>query len=252
MNNLSAVVITLNEEANIEACIRPLLQVAKEVLVVDSHSTDNTRQIAVSLGARVIETDWKGYSQTKNFANEQARYDWILSIDADERLSPNLIAGLQNFTPEQETVYLLDRFTNFCGTWVKHSGWYPDWKVRIFNKKAVYWEGDFVHETLHIPADFRRIKIDGKLLHYSYQSDADHWARMRRYAKLSATEMHRSGKRVSVIRPWLSGLGRFFRTYFLKSGWRDGYTGWKISIRNAWLAHHKYSLLRELHKQDQA
>lgn len=248
MAGLSAVVITLNEEANIQACLAPLLLVADEVLVVDSHSTDRTREIAQQMGARVIETDWLGYSQTKNFANAQAKHDWILSVDADERLSPNLITSLKDFQAEDQTVYLLDRLTNFCGKWVYHSGWYPEWKVRIFNKKQVHWTGDFVHETLSIPADFRRIKIQGKLHHFSYQTDADHWARMERYANLSATEMHSKGKQVGPIRPYTSGLARFFRTYFLKKGFRDGLTGWKISTRNAWLAHRKYSLLRSLNK----
>ncbi|MCB0704684.1 MAG: glycosyltransferase family 2 protein [Saprospiraceae bacterium] len=249
MAGLSAVVITLNEEANIEACLRPLLEVAREVLVIDSHSSDRTRQIASELGARVIETDWKGYAQTKNFGNQQAHNDWILSIDADERLSPDLVQSLKQFKGAEKTVYELDRFTNYCGTWIKHSGWYPDWKVRIFDRRAVRWQGDYVHETLAIPPDFHRMKVSGKLLHYSYQNDADHWERMERYARLSAQEMFDKGKQITFIRPWTSGLARFFRTYLLKSGWRDGRQGWKISIRNAWLAHRKYSLLRALNRK---
>jgi glycosyltransferase involved in cell wall biosynthesis len=252
MPGLSAVIITKNESSNIEACLRPLLQVADEVLVIDSHSTDNTRALATNLGGKVIETDWLGYSATKNFGNAQAANDWILSIDADERLSAELIQTLQAFTPEPGHVYLLDRFTNYCGTWVRYSGWYPDWKVRIFDRREVQWQGDFVHETLHLPAHLKKVRLSGKLEHYSYKTDQDHWDRMERYARLAAREMVEREKKISPLRPFLSAVGRFFRTFFLKSGWRDGTVGWKLSIRNAWLAYRKYHLARVYrHQPDQ-
>lgn len=244
--SFSVVIVTFNVADTIAACLRPLLEVADEVLVLDSFSTDGTVEICQKAGAKLIPQDWLGFSQTKNLGNSLAKNDWILSIDADEVLSDELVFSLKNLTPQPGTVYALDRLTNFCGKWIRHSGWYPDWKVRLFDRRQVRWQGDFVHETLSVPPDFQEVKLIGKLLHYSYKDSDDHLRRIEKYARLAAEEMHRQGKRVSFVRRLLSPLSRFIRTYFLKLGFLDGTAGWTIAVRNARLVRRRFEILREL------
>lgn len=245
-NNISAVLIAKNEERHIRQCINALIQVTDDVVVLDSGSTDATVDIATSLGAKVHQTSWQGYAATKNLANTFAKYDWILSIDADEVLSEDLIETLCHLQPKDGVVYTLDRINYYCGYWVKHSGWYPDWKPRLFNRKTVHWTGDYVHEQLKIPDTSQRIKLKGKLLHYSYYSKAQHLAKIEHYTTLSAQEMFSKGKRVSVIKIWLAPFWRFIRTFFLKFGFLDGAVGWEISKSNAYLARLKYEKLKKL------
>lgn len=242
----SAVVITFNEAGNIEACLRALLQVTGDIVVVDAFSTDGTPALAESLGARVIQTEWKGYSQNKNLGNQAARFEWILSIDADEVLSEELIQTLNELDPRSGVVYALDRLTNYCGKWIRHSGWYPDWKVRLFDRRQVGWKGDFVHETLAIPEGFHTIRLKGKLLHYSYKTEEDHRQRTDRYAALAAKDLHARGKRATFVKIWLSPAFRFLRTLVFNLAFLDGKEGWRISLSGARLVHRKYRLLRDI------
>ena len=242
----SVVVITLNEAANIEACLKPLFLVSDDIVVVDAFSTDGTPAMAEALGARVVQSEWLGYSQNKNLGNQAARHDWILSIDADEVLSEELIQTLQQLTPQPNTVYELDRLTNYCGKWIRHSGWYPDWKVRLFDRRSVQWRGDFVHETLAVPADFKIVRVKGKLLHYSYKSREDHLQRVDRYAALGAKDLFARGKRATFFKWCLSPLFRFLRTYIFHLGFLDGKEGWVIAWSGARLVRRKYLLLREM------
>ena len=248
--NFSAVLITKNEAENIAACLRPLLQVTDDIVVIDGQSTDGTIAICEELGARVIQHKWEGYSKTKNFGNQQAKYDWILSIDADEVLSDELIKALQILDIQVDTVYELDRITNYCGKWIHHSNWYPDWKIRLFDRRKVAWQGDFVHEKLVIPEGFRLEKLTGKLYHYSYKNSDDHWQRMEKYAQLAAAEMFAKNKRPSFVKLWLSPVARFLKTYLFKRGFLDGKAGWTIATRNAWLVHRRYELLKKLVEEE--
>ena len=241
---LSIVVITRNEADNIERCLNALRQVSDDIVVVDAFSEDGTPDLARELGARVIQKTWEGYSQNKNFGNQQARHDWILSIDADEALSEELIRTLQQHCPEPKTVYELDRLTNFCGKWIYHSGWYPEWKPRLFDRRAVSWQGDFVHETLDIPPGFRRVRLKGKLLHYSYKNDKDHLQRLEHYAALAAQDLYARGKRSTLLKRWFAPVWRFLRTYIFQLGFLDGKAGWKISARGAWMVWRKYWILK--------
>jgi len=246
---ISAVVIALNEAENLPLTLPPLLRVAQEVLVVNTGSTDQTAAIARSLGARVIETPWRGYSATKNWANEQAQHNWILSIDADEVLSPELEASIRQWGPQDNTVFSLDRLNYYCGKPIHHSGWYPDWKVRLFDRRIVQWEGDFVHEELQIPESYQRIKLTGKLHHYSYQTSADHWERIERYAHLSAQKLLARGKTNITFKRLFSPPARFLRTLLLKRSFLDGKAGWTIAVRNAYMVRRKYQILAELMKK---
>jgi glycosyltransferase involved in cell wall biosynthesis len=246
---LTAVVITHNVEDTIGDCLTALQKVADEILVLDSFSDDGTVEICRKMGVTLVPQAWLGYSATKNLGNSMARHDWILSIDADEVLSGELMTSLQNLAPEDGKVYAFDRLTNYCGKWIKHSGWYPDWKVRLFNRKDVRWQGDFVHETLVIPAGFEEIRLAGKLYHYSYKNSGDHLRRLEKYARLSAQEQFERGKKASFAARWLSPAARFVRTYFIKKGFLDGWEGWVISRRGAYMVRLRYRILRELWQQ---
>ena len=245
MTKISAVIIATNEAHNIVQCISALKKVADDILVVEGFSSDNTKELAEENGARVIQRKWEGYAKAKNFANSKAYHDWILSIDADEVLSAELIKSIQQAKANPTTVYAVDRINNFCGQWIKHSGWYPDWKVRLFNRNKVYWVGAYVHEKLKYPADFQVERLNGKLYHYSYRSLDDHKKRIETYSQLAAEEMHAQGKKAGFLKMYLSPISRFLKTLILKRAFLDGKNGWIIARRNAWLVYLKYRKLKE-------
>ncbi len=243
---ISAVIITHNVVDTIEPCLRALKEVCDEIIVLDSFSTDGTVEVCEKLGVKLIPQEWLGYSQTKNLGNSLAKNDWILSIDSDEVLSEELIISLKNIEPKNGRVYALDRLTNYCGKWIYHCGWYPEWKVRLFNRNDVEWQGDFVHEILGIPTDFQEVRLKGKLFHYSYKDSEDHLQRIKKYARLSAQERFSKGKKANFVKLWLSPVSRLFRTYILKKGILDGKAGWVISWRSAYMVRLRYRILKEL------
>ncbi|MEL6636359.1 MAG: glycosyltransferase family 2 protein [Bacteroidota bacterium] len=246
---ISAVVITYNESENIRSCLEALQRVADEVVVVDAFSEDDTVEICVRMGVKVLQRKWQGYSASKNYGNENCENDWILSIDADEVLSEELIASIKRLPLQKGRVYRLDRINNFCGQWIRHSGWYPDWKIRLFNRTEVHWEGDYVHETLRVPSHFREEKLWGKLWHYSYKSVEDHLQRIERYSELAAQELFAGNKRPSPLRQMLSPYARFWNTFLFKLGFLDGRNGYLISKHNALLVRKKYHKLEGLYEQ---
>ncbi len=245
---ISAVVITYNVVDTIGQCLEALKKVSEDIVVLDSFSDDGTVDICKKLKVRLVSQEWLGYSQTKNLGNEMAKNDWVLSIDSDEVLSEELINSIKKLELKDGHVYALDRLTNFCGKWIYHCGWYPEWKVRLFNKKNINWRGDFVHETLSVPENFTEIKLKGKLLHYSYKNKKDHIERMKKYARLSAQERFENGKKASFVLRWFSPLARFIKTYVLKLGLLDGREGFLISWGNAYMVKLRYSILKELWK----
>lgn len=252
LSSISAVIITHNVADTIRPCLQALQQVCDDIVVLDSFSEDGTVEICRDMQVRLISQEWLGYSQTKNLGNQMAKNDWILSIDSDEVLSEELIASLKKLSLKQGEVYALDRLTNFCGKWIYHSGWYPEWKVRLFHKKRVKWQGDFVHETLAIPDGYGEIRLKGKLFHYSYKDRRDHLNRIKKYAGLSAQERFDRGKKASFVKRYLSPPARFIRTYFLKKGFLDGREGLIISWRSACMVGLRYRLLNELWKNAKA
>lgn len=167
-------------------------------------------------------------------------------MDADEVLSSELIQSLQNLTPQPGTVYALDRLTDLYGTPIYHSGWYPDWKIRLFHREEVQWKGDFVHETLDVPPHFKVVRLVGKMYHHSYRDADDHLRRIEKYAKLAAQEMHKQGKKADFIKLHLAPPFRFFKTYILKKGYADGAAGRTIAERDAYLVRLKYRCLAEM------
>ncbi len=246
MPKLSAVIITKNEATNIARCIQSLNGLVTEIIVIDAFSTDETVQIAKDLGARVIQKEWEGYSQNKNYGNQLAKNDWIISIDADEVITKDLNSHLQQLTLKENTVYSINRLNNYCGQWIRHCGWHPDWNIRLFNRKIAQWKGDFVHEKLAFSNKVKVVRLKGLLHHYSYQNSTDHWQRIENYAQLSARQLFQDGKKATLVKLWLAPVARIIRTYFLKLGCLDGKAGWTISKRTGYLVYRKYQLLKEM------
>lgn len=249
MEQISAIIITHNEERNIGRCLESLANVADEIIVVDSGSTDGTEAICRNSGAHFEHHDWAGYSGQKNYANSLATCPWILSIDADEALSPALRKSLLTLKQQglkPNTIYFMNRLTNYCGHWIRHCGWYPDQKCRLWPNGAVEWEGEVHEELRYLKANLQTGTLDGDLLHYSYYSVADHAARQVRYATLAAKKAHDAGKKANAATVWLRPKWNFFRNYILKGGFLDGHAGYTVCRMSAYYTFMKYALLREL------
>jgi glycosyltransferase involved in cell wall biosynthesis len=246
MPQLSVVIITFNEERNIERCLASLRGIADDILVVDSFSTDKTREICERHGVTFIQKQWAGYSPTKNYANTQAKFDWVLSLDADEALSDELRTSILELKNKNEMLTCsFNRLTNYCGTWIRHCGWYPDIKLRIFDRRKTSWHGE-IHEELvpGVPVEIRHLK--GDCLHYSYYSVDEHYLQAEKFSSLSAKAMFEKGKKISSAGIVLKTLSKFLRNYFLKLGFLDGKAGYTVCRVAAHETKLKYSKLHAL------
>jgi glycosyltransferase involved in cell wall biosynthesis len=231
---LSAVIITKNEERNIGKCLASLQKIADEILVLDSDSDDNTAAIARANDAVVFSVEWKGYAATKNHGNNLAANDWILSIDADEVVSPELEKSILEWKIDKTDDFgEFSRLTNYCGYWIRHGGWYPDVKIRIFNRHLACWEGDFVHEVLKFAPAVSISRLSGDILHYSFHSVSQHSSQVNRYSSLAAREKMLKGKKGNMMKLIFSPPWSFFQMYFLKTGFLDGKAGFIIAIISA-------------------
>lgn len=242
---ISATIITLNEERNVARAIESL-RCCDEILIVDSGSTDRTTELAEKLGARVIEAGWRGFSGQKNWAAEQASHDWILSLDADEALSEALEAeiwSLKKSGPKFDA-YTMPRLARYLGRWILHSGWYPDRKVRLYDRQKASWVGNFVHESVH--ATGRVGHLESNILHFTCESLAEHVKTMDRYTTLAAQEL--AARRIKVpmwrllaVPPWT-----FLRDYVVRRGFLDGFEGLIICYMAAFYAFLKYAKARNM------
>ncbi|HLG34662.1 MAG TPA: glycosyltransferase family 2 protein [Bacteroidia bacterium] len=247
MVSITAVIITLNEERNIERCIRSLRSIADEIIVVDSFSTDRTEEICRTLGVRFVQHKFEGYLEQKNYAWSLAAHDYVLSIDADEELSEplrkSILEAKQNPMADG---YTMNRLNNYCGQWIKHCGWYPDKKLRLAKKNYVHWGGENPHDKLLLhPGGIIR-HLSGDLLHYSFSTHEEYRHQQKKFAEISAASYFKRGKRVSFLYPFLSGALKFLRNYFLNRGFLDGAVGWRICTTAARATFLKYKKLREL------
>ena len=239
---ISAIIITKNEEKNIARCLNSIVSLADEIIIIDSHSTDRTEQICASYDKLSFHcTDWKGYSETKNYGNSLAKGEYILSIDADEVISDELMQSLKNFAAESNRAEAcsFNRLTNFCGKWIRHCGWYPDKKIRLWRKDLAHWKGK-VHEK---PVFTRTVTIGhlkGDLLHYSYHSVEEFRNHTRKYSDLASREIAEKGVRFLLLRSFISPLSRFITGYFFRGGFLDGYYGFLICRISAEGVHRKY------------
>jgi glycosyltransferase involved in cell wall biosynthesis len=248
MTPLSAVVITHNEEAKIGDCLDSLFQVTDDVVVVDSGSTDRTRELCLARGARFFARAWDGYPSQKNFGNAQARHDWIVSIDADERLSDELVASIrQTFAqPLGADAFRLKFATYFCGQPIRYGGWNPEWHVRIFDKTKIEWNRDAVHEGLTLAPHHRVAKLAGPVRHYTVDTLAAFYAKTERYSDLFAQRGRQLGKRASWFKLVVSPVFRLVAEYVFRLGFLDGRAGWAIARENARYTYLKYRKLRAL------
>ena len=248
-SKLSVVIITLNEEANIARCLNSVQKVADEIIVLDSGSTDKTMEICKNYNVDFNSTDWKGYSETKNTANSLARNEYILSLDADECLDDELAIEISELKKRGfNGAYSLNRLTNYCGKWIYFSGWNPDWKIRLFPKETVKWNNAIVHEELMLPKEILIRKLNGRLLHYSYTSTADHQQRADKYSVLTANKYAKQGKKASFLSPMIGSIGRFLSMYILKLGFLDGKSGFQIAYISAKSNALKYRELNKINK----
>jgi glycosyltransferase involved in cell wall biosynthesis len=245
MIKLSAVIITYNEQKNIARCIDSVLNVCDDVVVLDSFSTDNTAAICKSYNqVNFVQRQWQGYSATKNFAHTLARHSFILSIDADECLSERLIDSIKQLNPNKGVAYDVNRLNNYCGTWVKHGGWYPDKKIRLFHRENAKWMGDFVHETLHLDDTIHVVHLKGDLLHYAFENKQDHLQKIERYAQLHAKQLKQNGKKFNLARMLFAPIAKFIHNYIIQFGILDGVAGFNIARYSAYAVYKKYQLLK--------
>lgn len=226
----SAVIIAKNEAVTISKTITALWQVTQDVIVVlDDRSDDNTENIALQLGASVYRKLWEGYSANKNFGVDKAKNDWILCLDADEVLNEELIEKLKNLKPNLENIFEMNIQTYFGEYPVKYCGWFPDWNIRLFNKKVTRWNDSYVHEKLVSSTQLKHVRIPGLIRHYSFNSEAHMIEKFDYYARLRAQEWIKSGKKPPLLKIIFGPYFRFFRTYILKLGILDGKAGFTIS-----------------------
>ena len=236
---ISATIITFNEESNIKAACESVAW-ADEIVVVDSGSTDRTRELAEACGARVINNPWPGFGVQKQFAVDQAQHEWIFSLDADERVSDELKSSIQSLRTAKELAdgYEVARRTYYQQRWIRGGGWYPDRQLRLFRKSKGRWKERHIHESVTMNARARVERLKGDLLHYTLQ-DAGHHHRMigERYAPLAALQMFEDGRRTSVLGVASAGPAAFIRSLILKGGLRDGFAGFTIA---SFAAHHAF------------
>ena len=249
---VSAVVITFNEEKNISRCLDSLTEVVDEILVVDSFSTDKTEEICNNNRARFIRHPFEGHIEQKNYAMSQASYDHILSIDADEALSEELRESILNVKSNWNyDGYSLNRLTNYCGKWIRYCGWYPDTKLRLWDRRKGSWGGVNPHDKVIMNKNSLISHVQGDLLHYSYHTITEHVSQMNKFSDIAARVAYENGIRSNlIIDVFLNPLFTFMKKYLIKLGILDGYYGFIISINTAFGKFLKYAKLRELKRNN--
>lgn len=248
---LSVVIITYNEERNIRRCIESVKEIADEIVVVDSFSTDETENICKEFEVHFIPHAFEGHIQQKNYAIDQASFDWVLSLDADEALTEELKNSILKLKKDPKFKgYRMNRLTNYCGKWVHHCGWYPDTKVRLVHKQHARWQGVNPHDRLDMLKGEETGFLNGDLLHYSYYSRQDHLKQIEYFGDIAANELFSQGKRSGWLKITVKVIAQFVKSFFLKKGFLDGRTGLTISRLSAYATYRKYLKLLELQRQN--
>lgn len=248
MISLSVVIITHNEERNIERCLRSVQGIADDIVVLDSFSTDNTEEICKPFGVRFFQHQFDGHIEQKNRAITHALFPYVLSLDADEALDETLLESIR-YTKDHWTNdgYSMNRLTNYCGKWIYHCGWYPDRKLRLWDSRKGKWGGVNPHDKFELAgghANTRHLK--GNILHYSYYTREDHYRQVHYFTDILAKAQYEKGKKAGVVILYLSPVVKFLRDYILKLGILDGRAGFTISRISAYATYLKYKKIRQL------
>jgi glycosyltransferase involved in cell wall biosynthesis len=248
---ISAVVITYNEEKNIGRCLESLMDTVDEIIVVDSYSTDATGEICKEKGVNFIQHPFEGHIEQKNYALSCATSDYVLSLDADEALSETLVQSIQAAKKNWHVDgYWVNRLTNYCGKWIQHCGWYPDRKIRMWDRRKGRWGGVNPHDHVVMATNSRMHHLRGDLLHFSYPTIRNHISQINSFSDIAAREAFERGRQSNLVLDiCLNPLLTFFKKYLLKRGVLDGYEGFVISISSAYGKFLKYIKLRELERK---
>ena len=253
MPTLSVILITRNEEANLADCLASLEGIAQQIVVVDTNSSDRTLEIAKSYGAAIAQPpDWPGFGPQKNRALDLATGEWVLSLDADERLTPALKSEIVTAIHHSAHVncFAIPRLSWYCGRFIRHSGWNPDYVDRLFKRGSARFSNDLVHERL-IPSG-QVAKLENPMLHYSFMNYSQVLQKIDRYSTASAEQAFANGKTSAPLKAILHGAWSFFRTYFLQAGFLDGPQGFTLAMSNAQGTYYRYiklwHLIREASK----
>lgn len=264
---LSAFVICFNEEDNVQACLESL-SFCDEIVVIDSFSTDQTVEIARNFGATVIERKWQGFRDQKSFGLSQVSHQWVLNIDADERVTPELRLSIehvlrgdfsfvqgpeqgpeQSDRPEEIVGFYANRVVYYLGRWWRNGGWYPEYRLRLFRKNSVTWGGIDPHEK-PIPQG-KTARLVGELEHYTYRNMDEQFQRLDKYSSVAAKEEFRLGRKFSLRQLFLNPILRFVKFYVLKKGYREGVAGLIVAVAEGYYTFMKYAKLWELHFEAQ-
>jgi glycosyltransferase involved in cell wall biosynthesis len=245
----SAVVLAKNDARTINDCIHALQQITDDIVIVlDNRSSDNTKSIAQSSGARVFEKSWEGYSANKNFGIDQTLNNWILCPDSDEIIDTDLIKNINDLQPQSGVAYEMNIMTYFGDYAVQHCGWYPDWNIRLFDKRIMRWNNNGVHESLESQSPYARKRINGLIHHYSFIDESHMQDKYDYYARLRAKEWVSTEKKPPLIKRILGPEFRFFRTFILKRGFLDGHYGLLIAKNEYILKKKELTYWKELVK----
>lgn len=249
MTKISAVLITYNEEEKVRRALRSLESVADEIVVVDSYSSDGTVETCRHYTDRVLLKSWEGYCQQKQFATDQASHDWILSLDGDEMLSPQLAQEILEWKGQGSSRkgYYLPRKTFFMGRWIEHTTWYPDWQLRLFEKTSGRWEGGRVHESVRVTGPTGRFK--GQIYHHTYASFSEYLEQLERFSSLAAQDYFDGGKRADWTHLLMHPPVIFLKNYLFRRGFLDGIPGLAVSFLAAVSSLFKYLKLWEIQSE---
>ena len=249
MNFLSVLIITLNEEKNIARCIDSVRHIADEIIILDCFSTDNTVEIARNMGAIVHQQKFKGYIEQKNCALELASYDFVLSLDADEAIDEKLA---QRILEEKEhfnySAYRMNRCTSYCGRFIRHGLWYPDKKIRLFDRRSAEWGGMNPHDKIKLAGDGMVKHLPGNILHFSYNSIEEHIQQNNKLSSIAAHSLYKTGKRVHWIKLLINPGWAFINGYFFRFGFLDGFYGFVIAVNASHQTFLKYIKLLQLQR----
>jgi glycosyltransferase involved in cell wall biosynthesis len=249
--SLSVVIITFNEEHNIGRCLESVRDIADDIVIVDSYSTDKTLEIARSFNARIIQHKFEGHIEQKNYAITQAKFPFILSLDADEALDDQLRRSITEVKSNKDADgYTMNRLTNYCGQWIRHCGWYPDTKLRLWDSTKGRWEGTNPHDMYVMERGAKIRHLKGDILHYSYYTIDDHHRQINYFTDIASRALMKQGAPdPGIFKLYGSAVVKFIKNYFLQLGFLDGYYGFIISKLSAHAAYLKYKKLKQLYAQ---